>query len=257
MADVKTWLSQNFLCLNENKTEILVLNPSRHPPVSPDNISSLLGSMAPYLKPHVKNLGVIFDSSFKLDLQINSVVKASFYQLKVLAKVKPFLSPRDLEKVTHAFVTSRLDYCNSLYVGMGQAQISRLQLVQNAAARLLTGTRKREHISPVLASLHWLPVPYRIDYKLLLIVYKCLNGLAPAYLTDLLNTYVPHRLLRSVDQQLLVVPRSRLALRADRAFSVAAPKRWNSLPLQIRLATSLPAFKSGLKTHLFTLAFKS
>lgn len=255
LSDVKTWLSQNFLSLNENKTEILVLNPSHHFPMSRDNIPSLLGPLAPYSKSHTKNLGVTFDSSFKLDSQINSVVKASFYQLKVLAKLKPFLSPHDLEKVTHAFISSRLDYCNSLYVGVGQAQISRLQLIQNAAARLLTGTRKRDHISPVLASLHWLPVPYRIHFKLLLTVYKCLNGLAPPYLTELIHPYVPHRSLRSADQQLLFVPRSSLVLRADRAFSVAAPKLWNSLPLHIRLETSLPAFKSGLKTHLFTLAF--
>ncbi len=85
---------------------------------------------------------------------MKAVVRASFLQLRVLTKVKPFLSSSDFEKVIHAFISSRLDYCNSPYSGVSQSLLSRLQLVQNAAAQLLTGTRKREHISPVLASLH-------------------------------------------------------------------------------------------------------
>ena len=85
-----------------------------------------------------------------------------------------------------AVISSRLDYCNALYVGVSQSSLSRLQLVQNAAARLLTNTNRREHITPVLNSLHWLPVPYRIDFKLLMFVFKALNGLAPLYLSELL-----------------------------------------------------------------------
>ena len=97
----------------------------------------------------------------------------------------------DLEKVIHAFISSRLDYCNSLYVGIGQSELNRLQLVQNAAARLLTETKKREHITPVLSSLHWLPVRYRIDFKILLFVFKSLYGLAPEYLSDLVKVHHP------------------------------------------------------------------
>lgn len=82
---------------------------------------------------------------------------------------------------------SRLDYCNVLYLGVSQSLLSRLQLVQNAAARLLTGTKKREHISPVLVSLHWLPVKYHIQFKALLFVSKGLHGLAPPYISDLLS----------------------------------------------------------------------
>ena len=108
------------------------------------------------------------------------MVKASFFHLRLLAKVKPYLRPwldqLNLEKVIHAFITSRLDYCNSLYVGIDQAELNRLQLVQNAAAHFLTGTKKREHITPVLSSLHWLPVRYRVDFKIILFVFKSLNG---------------------------------------------------------------------------------
>jgi len=197
------------------------------------------------------------DSDLKFDSQIKAVVKSSFFQLRQLAKIKPVLQRRHFETVIHAFVTTRLDYCNALYVGIAGSSIARLQLVQNAAARLLTGTRKYEHISPILASLHWLPIHFRIHFKILLFTFKALNGLAPIYLSELLHPYTPSRSLRSADQLLLTVPKARLKLRGDRAFSVAAPKLWNALPLDIRQATSLSHFKTLLKTHLFSLAFNT
>ncbi len=181
------------------------------------------------------------------------MVKTIFFHLRVLAKVKPFLSFKDFEKVIHAFVSTRLDYCNSIYMGINQSSLARLQMVQNAAARLLTGVRKREHITPVLISLHWLPVRFRIDFKVLLLVFKCLNGLAPEYLSDLLSIHNPVN-LRSSNQRQLNVPRARLKLRGDRAFSIAAPKLWNSLPVYIRTASTVHDFKGKLKTYLFSLA---
>ena len=171
--------------------------------------------------------------------------------------MKPILSRLDLEKLIHAFITTRLDYCNSLYIGISQASLARLQLVQNSAAGLLAQTRRREHITPILSSLHWLPVFYRINFKLLLFVFKCLNSLAPPYLSSLLQPYCPPPSLRSADQLLLKVPKTRLKHRGDRSFSAAAPKLWNELPLNIRQASSLPVFKSLLKTYLFSLAFNT
>ncbi len=172
-----------------------------------------------------------------------------------MAKVKPYLPCKEFESVIHAFITSRLDYCNSLYVGLDQSSLQRLQLVQNAAAQLLTGTKKYEHITPVLASLHWLPVRFRIEFKILLIVFKILHGLALAYLSELLHVHTPVRALRSSNQVLLDVPRARLKNKDDRAFSVVAPNLWNRLPVHIRTAQSVGIFKSFLKTHLNSLAF--
>ncbi len=157
----------------------------------------------------------------------------------------------------HAFITTRLDYCNALYVGVSPASIARLQLVQNAAARLLTKAHRREHISPILASLHWLTVCYRIYFKILLYVYKCFNSLAPPYLSELLQPYTLSWSLRSADQLLLAVPKTRLKLTGNRAFAVAAPKWWNERLLHIRQASSLPVFKCLLKMLLFSLAFNS
>ncbi len=152
--------------------------------------------------------------------------------------------------------TFKLGVCfNLFYVGLDQSSLQRLQLVQNAAARLLTGTKKYEYITPVLASLHWLPVRFRIEFKILLNVFKILHGLAPAYLSELLHVHTPVRALRSSNQVLLDVPRARLKNKGDRAFSVVAPHLWNSLPVHIRTAQSVGIFKTFLKTHLYSWAF--
>ncbi len=183
------------------------------------------------------------------------MVRASFLQLKGLRKLIRFLSFNDLEVVIHAFISTRLDYCNALYAGINQFSLSRLQLVQNAAARFLTGTKKREHITPVLASLHWLPVKFRVDFKVLVFVFKALHGLAPICISDLLHFYSPVRTLRSSSHKLLIVPKSRLKSKGNRAFSVHGPMLWNSLPLSIRSSLTLSSFKSSLKTYLFYQAF--
>lgn len=148
------------------------------------------------------------------------MVKASFFKLRGIAKLKSFLNYKYLEMVIHAF---RLDYCNSLYLGLPNKLLSRLQLVQNAAARLLTGTRKYESVSPVLASLHWLPVEFRVQYKVLLMVFKGLHGLAPEYIADMLIFSDPTTFLWSSFGFKLSVPKSRLKTKGDLAFSVAAP----------------------------------
>ena len=117
------------------------------------------------------------------------------------------LSLHNAEILVHAFVTSRWDYCDALLSGCANSTLKGLQLIQNAAARILTRTRRFEHISLVLASLHWLPVKFHIYYKILLLTFKALHGLAPLYLNDLLFPYTPSRMLRSQGTGLLVIPR--------------------------------------------------
>ncbi len=150
---------------------------------------------------------------------------------------------------------TRIDYCNALLAGASKATLNKLQVVQNSAARILTRTRMRDHITPVLESLHWLPVSFRVDLKMLMLTYKALHGLAPQYLPELLIPYTPTRDLRLSETGLLTVPLTRLRLMGDRAFSSLAPKLWNSLPIEIRQAKTLSTFKSRLKTHFFRVAF--
>ena len=107
--------------------------------------------------------------------------------------------------------------------------------IQTSAARLLTRTKKHDHITPVLPSLHWLPVCFRIDFKILLITFKALNGLAPSYITDLSVPYTPGRALCSSGRGLLSVPQARLKTKGDRTFAVRAQRLW-SLPEGIRPA---------------------
>ena len=111
------------------------------------------------------------------------------------------------------------------------------------------------HITPILASLHWLPVQYRIHFKVLTFTFKALHGQAPAYITEIIHPYSNPRSLRSADQHLLVVPRTRLKTKGDRAFEAAAPRLWNALPLELRTAPSEASFKKQLKTHFFRQAF--
>ena len=144
---------------------------------------------------------------------------------------------------------------NALLIGLPNYLIDKLQRVQNCAARIVTGVRKSDHITPILKHLHWLPVKYRIQYKILLLTFKCLSGTAPKYLTDMIVPYNPTRSLRSEKQHLLVQPSSKLCSYGDRAFSVAAPRLWNDLPFLIRSASSVSIFKCQLKTHLFKQAF--
>ncbi len=113
----------------------------------------------------------------------------------------------DLKHVIHALILSRLDYCNSLYLGIPAVLLNRLQLLQNAATRLLTGTKKQVSVSPVLASLHWLPVHFRVQFKVLLYVFKALHGLAPEYISDMIQVYTMTRPLRSSQKFLLTVPK--------------------------------------------------
>ncbi len=140
--------------------------------------------------------------------------------------------------------SQQVDYCNGL---LPKKTIRQLQLIQNAAARILTRTRKSEHITPVLMSLHWLPVTFRIDLVLFL-VYKSLDGLGPKYIADMLTEYKPNRPLRSLGSSPLEIPRVHTK-QGESAFS------YYQLPEEIRCAKTLATLKSRLKTHLFSCAF--
>ena len=185
-----------------------------------------------------------------MKLHVNNVVKSCNYQLRQIGRARRFLTYEATEKVIHAFLSSRLDCGNSLLYGLPDNQITKLQRVQNIAARILTKTRKHEHISPILQQLHWLPVSKRINIKIITLTFKCLHDKAPSYLQDLIVLQSPARVTRSSDKCLLQVPNSKHITMGDRSFAVAAPTLWNRLPDDIRMCDSYSTFKSKLMTYL-------
>ena len=178
-----------------------------------------------------------------------------FFKLRRINSIRHYLSQDALKTLIFAFVLSRIDFCNSLLAGCPKQIIHKLQKVQNNAARLICRTPKSDHISPVLHTLHLLPVEQRIEYKLLLLAFKSVNNDGPSYLSDLLKFYIPSRQLHSSsDTRLLRISSFSLKSCWQRKFSYQASVLWNSLPISLHPSNSTSAFKSALKTHL--LPFK-
>ena len=201
----------------------------------------------------VRNLGIIFDKNMSLTDHINQVCKVTHFQIRDIRRIRDLVPKSALIPLANALVTSRLDYCNSLYNGITKTNMQKLQRIQNSICRAITKTPRHDHIKPVLKSLHWLPVEMRIKFKTSLLVYKTLKNGQPLYLNSMLSN-PKHSHSTRFAHSLLDVPRTNTEL-GKRAFSVAGPKLWNSLPLPVRAANLLSTFKSKLKTHLFLLAF--
>ena len=253
ITEVRSWLTDNLLQLNDGKTEFLVIGSRDQ--LSLARVTELtIGDTAIPAVHSARNLGAILESSCSVQSHVKAVCQSARYYLRNIGRIRRYLDPETSRLVVHVLVTSRLDNLNSLLHGAPARTVLAVQRVQNSAARLVAGARRYDSSTSVLRSLHWLPIAYRCQFKILILTYKALHGQAPAYVADMLTPYRPQRCLRSGDQGQLVVPRTRTKW-GDRAFSVAAPILWNSLPLVLRQSPSLESFKRRLKTHLFTIAF--
>ena len=243
---IKKWMASNFLKLNDDKTELLVIHP-KHIEI-PSLRSIAVGDEVINPSEHARNIGVMLDQNLNMEQEITTIFKSAFFHIR---KVRKYLPQHAAETVVNALVTSRLDNCNALLFGLPKNQLQKLQYVQNSAARLIMGTNKRDHIRPVLKKLHWLPIEKRNVFKILLLTFKARAKLAPQYIQDLINDYTPQRNLRSGSKCLLETPNYNLESYGKRAFSVAAPRLWNSLPMELKTSTSIDIFKKKLKTYLF------
>ena len=252
ISDIKLWSTANDLKLNDDKTEVLhIISCFRNP--SPLPSLQICESLIESVK-SARNLEIIVQNNLKMDIFVNSIYRSSSFALYRIQQIRKFLDQKSTEMLVHAFITCRLDQCNSLLYGLPQSQITKLQRIQNSAARLVTLSRKYGHATPILHELHWIPVKYRIMYKILLLVYKCLHDSAPIYLQELIKTYKPTRNLRSSTRSRLTCS-STSTQYGRRSFSVAASELWNSLPLHVKNSKTIVQFKSSLKTYLFTMAF--
>ncbi len=205
IVDIKNWITSNFLQLN-SKIKLLIIGPKTSSCNNLEHCLTLDGCSVDSLS-SVRNLGVLFDSNISPDSHVSSICKTAFLHLKNASKLRPMLSMSNAEILIHAFMTSRLDYCNTLLVGCYACLINKLQMIQNAAARVLTRTRSMNTLVRLCQHCTGLPFKHRIDFKILLITYKALNGLAPQYLSKLLSHYSPPRLLQSQNSGHLIIPR--------------------------------------------------
>ncbi len=244
-------MTANLLSMNDSKTQYL--------PIVPKSASWLLdevnviriGDDTVTAATTVRNLGVYFDHHLDMNSQISHVISACSYHLRNINYISRYLPTTTKERVINALITSQIDYCNSLLYNTYANNISRLQRMHNAAARLIMCRPRTDRATPLLRKLHWLPVARRIQYNILLLSYKITHRHAPFYLRDLLPSYQPTRCLRFSSSNALVVPRMR-GKAGDAAFSVAAPRLWNALPHKLKCVANINIFKNHLKTHLFT-----
>jgi hypothetical protein len=257
------WLAVNRLKLNEDKPDALLVSSKDN--VAKKRISSIplmVGGASIIPSPVVRNLGVLLDSHLTME---HTSCRSSYFHLRRIARIKKFLSFPAVIQLVHALFLSHIDYGNALLVGLPATRLVKLQRVPNSAARLIMGVSRRESITPVLRSLHWLPVYQRIEFKIAVQVFRCLVGLAPKYLRALISIRDAGRESRSPFQLLLFSPRSQMKSFSDRAFSVASPRIWNSLPTDLRLLAlfpntplfSLTQFRCKLKTFLFRTAHEN
>ncbi|KAL9974522.1 hypothetical protein ACROYT_G011567 [Oculina patagonica] len=249
LSDLDKWMSINKLKLNKDKTELLYLYSKHNPQQSLPPIRFGQDIIQP--SQFARNIGVIFDRTMTMLPHISSICKSASYHLRNISRIRKYLSTKTTEILVHAFVSSKLDHCNSLLYNVPKYALKKLQSVQNAAARLITCSRKYDHITPILKELHWLPVSERIKFKILLLTFKALHQQSPIYIQDLLTYYQPSRTLRSSHSSRLNPVKFHLKSYGSRAFSVSSPELWNSLPVFIRSCDNLSSFKSKLKTFLF------
>ncbi len=197
LTDISCWMKDHHLQLNLAKTELLVVsaNPSLH-----HNFTFQLGSSTITSSKTARNLGVVIDDKLNFSDHIAKTARSGRFALYNIRKIRPFLSEHATQLLVQALVLSRLDYCNALLAGLPANSIKPLQLIQNAAARLIFNEPKRMHVTPLFINLHWLPIAARIKFKALMFAYKTTSGSAPLYLHSVLQTYVPSRSLRSASE---------------------------------------------------------
>lgn len=249
--DIIRWMGSNRLQIN---LELLWCHSVRRPCRTG---SLLIGDIEVAPSTSVRNLGVQVDAGLTMCNQIALLVSRCFGALRQLRSVRQYVNVPVIQTMVTSLVLSRLDYANSVLYGLPAVNIRRLQSVQNAAARLVFNLRRSDHVTDALICLHWLRVTERIRFKMAVLVYRSLHGSAPSYLANFcaVSSIPGRRALRSADTTRLDVPRTRCSTIGARSFPVGGAVVWNSLPLDVTSAPSLPVFRRRLKSFLFRQSF--
>ncbi len=255
--EIRQWMADNHLKLNDRKTEYLVIGSSHQQTKLHDDAFTIhIGDCTVDAAGEARNIGVIIDSELTMKQHVNFVCRTCYMHLHNIAKIRACLTQEAAEKMVNALITSRLDYCNALLYGLPDYILDKLQKVQNNAARLIFKKKKHDNITSLLKKLHWLPIDYRIKYKINILTFKARKDQAPDYITSLIKPYVPLRELRSSSKGMIDASKvAKMKTCGDRAFSAAAPKLWNCLPQELRDEQNFSTFKDNLKTHYFKQAF--
>jgi hypothetical protein len=259
IGGVKSWMSENKLKLNDDKTEVMLVSSTQMSHRIPQPASMTVGNATVAFSSSVYNLGVTLDNHLEMKVHVRNVVRAANYELHRISSIRHYLTTQAAATLVSAFVLSRLDYCNSLLYGCYEYLIDKLQLVQNNAARMVMRVPRSQHITPYLITLHWLPMSARIEYKMASICFNCVQGNAPEYLQNLIHKKERthnYKTRSSTDSTALRdrPARSQKTL-GDRCFSHAVPSVWKAIPVEIRSANTSTSFKSSLKTHLFHTSY--
>lgn len=255
--DVALWMQSNRLQLNASKTEVLWSASSRRQDQLP-RVAVRIGSDSVTPVTSVRDLGIYLDSDGSTKTHVSKTVSSCFAVLRQLRSIRRSVSQQVMQSAVVSLVLPRLDYGNATLVGLPGCALDRLQSVMNAAARVIFAARKFDHITPLLRELHWLRVPQRIEFKVGVLTFRCLHGMAPPYLASQLHRVADmesRRRLRSASTSALAIPRSHHSTIGDRAFRVAAPRVWNGLPNDVTASPSLAVFRRQLKRHLFARSY--
>ena len=255
IISIKCWMNRNKLKLNEPKTEYMIAGKSSQlKKCNKPNLFVNGSEIEP--SEQVRNLGVIFDEELSLSSHITSICSQMFMQIRKICLCRKFLPDDVVTQLMVSLVLSKMDYCNSLFTGLPQNLLNKLQPVQNCAAKVCLRKRKFDHVTPLLISLHWLPVKERIEYKISTLCHKHFIGNLPIYLSNLLNQPNRTRALRScADKTILLKPLKKLKSYGERSFECAGPSIWNELPREIREIECHESFKRALKHYLFVKAY--
>ena len=256
VESLRDWCFSLRLQLNPDKTELIRFG-SRANLVKIrqlDVMSLNLCSVAVEPVDSIRDLGVILDSEFSMRVHLSKISSTCFFHLRRLRKLRPLIDTASSQRLASAFILSRVDYCNSVLVGIPTSTLAPLQRVLNAAARFLAGATSRTHVSGIMKSLQWLTVAYRIRFKPCVRMHGVHNGTSP-YLTNSttpISSLPGYRQLRSAMTTEYDIPHTRTKF-GDRAFSVAGPREWSALLANIENITDLSSFKRAIKTQFFCI----